>query len=128
MRAALGLTSLALMGALLTACSSMPSWTKPSVWYDQITADPQAVEKAAAEDAARAARPPEPEVQFPSLANTPAVPQAGLTAAQQRDVRDSLAADRAATKAAVDAVRRVETPETRTTTALKPKPAEEKAP
>lgn len=128
MRAAAGLTMIVLAGGCLTACSSMPSWTKPSVWYDQITADPLAVEKAAAEDAARAARPPEPEAEFPSLANSPSVPQAGLTAAQQREVRDSLAADRSAAKAAVDAVKRVETPETRTQTTVKPKAAEEKAP
>jgi hypothetical protein len=106
--------------AFLTACSSMPTWTKPSVWYDQLVTDPQAVEKAAAEDAAKAGKPKEPEGDFPNLANTPAVPAAGLTAAQQREVRDSLAADRAATKAAVSAVREVETPETRANAAAKP--------
>jgi pectin methylesterase-like acyl-CoA thioesterase len=109
-------------GGLLTACSSMPSWTKPSVWYDQVTGDPQAVEKAAAEDAAKAAKPKEPEPDFPNLAKTPAVPAAGLTAAQQREVRESLAADRAATQEAVDAVKKFETPETRANAAAKPPP------
>jgi hypothetical protein len=113
MRVWSGFSVCLMAGGMLTACSSMPSWTKPSVWYDQVTRDPLAVEKAAAEDAAKAAKPAEPEPDFPNLANTPTVPAAGLTAAQQREVRDSLAADRAATKAAVHSVKQVETPETR---------------
>lgn len=101
------------IAGMLPACSTMPSWTKPSVWYDQVTGDPKAVEKAAAEDAAKAALPVEPESEFPNLAKSPTPPAPGLTEAQQREIRDSLAADRAATKAAVEAVKTVETPETR---------------
>lgn len=117
MRVWTGLTVCLLAGGTLSACSSMPTWTKPSVWYDQVTGDPQAVDKAAAEDAAKAAKPKEAEPDFPNLANTPSVPAAGLTAAQQREVRDSLAADRDRTKAAVDQVKQVETPETRASAA-----------
>lgn len=103
-----------LLPALLLAnCSTMPSWTKPSVWYDQITLDPQAVEKAAAQDAERAKEPKAPEAEFPSLAKSPAPPVAGITAAQQREIRESLAADRERTNTAVQAVKAVETPETR---------------
>lgn len=101
------------LATALASCSTMPSWTKPSVWYDQVVSDPKAVEKAAAEDAQKAKEPSQPESQFPSLANTPAPPVAGITAAQQREIRESLAADRDRTNAAVQAVKAVETPETR---------------
>ena len=103
----------------------MPTWTKPSVWYDQVTGDPKAVEKAAAEDAAKANKPAEPEAEFPNLANTPVPPAPGLTPAQQHEIRESLASDRAATKAAVESARQVETPETRAAAAAKSKAAQE---
>jgi hypothetical protein len=103
----------------------MPTWTKPSVWYDQVTGDPKAVEKAAAEDAAKAAKPKEAEPDFPNLAKTPSVPAAGLTAAQQREVRESLAADRDRTKAAVEQVRQIETPETRASSVTAAKPEDQ---
>jgi hypothetical protein len=123
MRIAAGLALCCALCGALAGCASMPSWTKPSVWYDQVTGDPQAVEKAAAEDAAKAAKPAAPEADFPNLALTPSVPAAGLTAAQQRDVRESLAADRERNKAAVEAVKNTETPETRATAAAAAKAA-----
>jgi hypothetical protein len=96
---------------VLAGCSSMPSWTKPSVWYDQVVSDPEAVQKAVQEDATK--KRAEPAGEFPSLANTPAPPAPGITEAQQREIRESLASDRDRTKAAVSAVKAVETPETR---------------
>ena len=122
MRVWTGLAVCLAAAGVLSGCSSMPTCTKPSVWYDQVTGDPKAVEKAAAEDAAKANKPPEAEPDFPNLAQTPAVPVAGLTAAQQREVRESLAADRERTKAAVEEVKNVETPETRATAAATAKP------
>jgi len=116
------LRSLAILAAagLLTACSSMPEWTKPTTWYDGVT-DPKKPEEAkSTEDKAKTevasvpkdgALPPvvdplEPEptgpriktsdkpTEFPNLAAQPAPREASTTESQRREIRDSLVADR----------------------------------
>jgi hypothetical protein len=111
MRAVVQTTAFLFSALALVGCSSMPSWTKPSVWYDQVVSDPEAVQKAVSQDAVKQRG--EPAGEFPSLAKTPAAPAPGITEAQQREIRESLAADRDKTNAAVSAVKAIETPESR---------------
>jgi hypothetical protein len=114
--------SLAVLAAgSLAACSSMPTWTKPSTWYDGVTAPDEAktteakpeakpVQPAAATQVSNSASPvidplePEPErpritpsekpAEFPNLASQPAAREATTSESQRREIRDSLAADR----------------------------------
>ena len=104
----------------LEACSTMPTWTKPSTWYDSVTGDPVAVDKAAQEQDKKAAA-AAPVGDFPLLSQTPTAPVVSTTPAQRKEIRDSLAVDRDRTNASVQAVKAIETPETRATAAKKQK-------
>lgn len=105
----------------LAACSSMPEWTKPSTWYDGVTAPDAPKTTEAAKPEAQPAQgaatqvsnstspvidPLEPEpaqariqpsekpTEFPTLAAQPAAREATTSESQRREIRDSLAADR----------------------------------
>lgn len=115
--------SLAVLAAgSLAACSSMPEWTKPTTWYDGVTApetaktteaakpEAQPVQPAAATQVSNSSSPvidplaPEPEraritpsekpTEFPNLATQPAARESTTSESQRREIRDSLAADR----------------------------------
>lgn len=114
--------SLAVLAAgSLAACSSMPEWTKPSSWYDGVTAPDSTQTTEAAKPEAKPVEPaatqvsnsanpvidplaPEPEkaritkseapAEFPNLAAQPAAREATTSESQRREIRDSLAADR----------------------------------
>ncbi len=117
------LRSLAILAAagFLTACSSMPEWTKPTTWIDGVTDAKKPEESKPAADKAKTevastpakegALPPvvdplEPEptgprittsdkpTEFPNLAAQPAPREASSTESQRREIRDSLVADR----------------------------------
>jgi len=118
------LRSIALLAAagLVAGCSSMPDWTKPSTWYDGVTEEKPAEEKAetqpvaapASTEAAAATSetlppvvdPLEPEstgprikaadkpTEFPNVAAQPVPREPVTTESQRREIRDSLVADR----------------------------------
>jgi len=106
------------VSGLLASCSAMPEWTKPTTWYDGVTAAKKPEEaKPAAEKAAVASQPKEGELppvvdplapeptgprvklsdkptEFPNLSVQAAPREASTTESQQREIRDSLVADR----------------------------------
>lgn len=116
------LRSLAILAAagLLSACSSMPEWTKPTTWYDGVTETKKPEEATPTADKAKTevastpkdgelppvVDPLEPEptgpriktsdnpTEFPNLATQPAPREASTTESQRREIRDSLVADR----------------------------------
>jgi hypothetical protein len=114
-RLVLRFVSVAAVTGLLTACSSMPEWTKPSTWVDGVTekaepAETKEVTKTAAPapGASDVVDPLEPETEkkkptiqlsdkpteFPNLQAQPVARQPTTTEAQRREIRDSLVADR----------------------------------
>ncbi len=102
------------VAALLGACSSMPEWTKPATWVDGVTEKKaetkpaEATKTAAPGDTVIDPLDPESDkkkpvalqtssdkpTEFPNLSAQPAAKQPSTTAAQQREIRDSLIADR----------------------------------
>jgi hypothetical protein len=114
--------TLAAAAGLLTACSAMPEWTKPTSWWDGATEKPPAEAKAEAAKPAEEAKtevantggqalppvddplsptPPGPRIkptdaptEFPNVAVQPAPREPTTTEAQKREIRDSLVADR----------------------------------
>ena len=77
-----------LLAAGLCACSSMPDWVDPTGWFGS---DSQADQTSdAAPDAAQIAD----NAQTPDLASIPAKPTAPTTPDEQKQVTESLAADR----------------------------------
>jgi hypothetical protein len=123
--------SLAAAVGLLTACSAMPEWTKPSTWYDGVTEKP--AEKAETAKPAEEAKtevantsgealppvddplnpaPPAPRIkptdaatEFPNVAAQPAPREPTTTESQKREIRDSLVADRDRAQYSADELR-----------------------
>jgi hypothetical protein len=143
------LRSLAILAAagLMTACSSMPEWTKPSTWYDGVTdakkaedakpADSAKTEVAATKDAKAPVEDPlapaktEPRIQasetpteFPNLSTAPDPRQAATTDGQRREIRDSLVADRDKAQHTADELRGGTTPAAAPPAPAAPKPAQ----
>lgn len=112
---------LAVSLGLLTGCSTMPEWTKPSTWVDGVTdagkpaeatpAKPAATQVAAPAPAASAGSSdvfdplaeiePTARIQkadaptaFPAIAAQPAARELTTTESQRREIRDALVADR----------------------------------
>lgn len=148
-RFALRLLSVAAAAGLLSACSAMPEWTKPSTWVDGVTDAKKAPEAKAetkpadekTQTAATAAsagdpvvdplepavkgpriKPAEKPTEFPNLAAQPAAREATTTESQRREIRDSLAADRDNAQHTADELRGGTTP------AAPPPPAAPKTP
>jgi hypothetical protein len=122
---------MAAAAGLLTACSVMPEWTKPTTWIDGVTEKP--AEKAEAAKPAEEAKtevanassealppvddpldpaPPSPRIkptdeptEFPNLAAQPAPREPTTTESQKREIRDSLVADRDRAQYSADELR-----------------------
>ena len=135
-RFALRLLSVAAAAGLLSACSAMPEWTKPSTWVDGVTDAKKAPEAKAetkpadekTQTAATAAsgdpvidplepavkgpriKPAEKPTEFPNLAAQPAAREATTTESQRREIRDSLVADRDNAQHTADELRGGTTP------------------
>lgn len=116
-RIELKLIPVVISAGLLSACSTMPEWTKPTTWIDGVSSPAKPAEKAEttpvakpAADASAEANPvidplaEEPTgpriktadtpTEFPNV-NTQAEPrQVTTTESQRREIRDSLVADR----------------------------------
>lgn len=113
--------ALAAAAGLLTACSAMPEWTKPTSWWDGATEKPAEAKAETAKPAEEAKTevantsatalppvedplsptPPGPRIkptdaptEFPNVAVQPAPREPTTTEAQKREIRDSLVADR----------------------------------
>jgi hypothetical protein len=143
------LRSLAILAAagLVTACSSMPEWTKPSTWYDGVTETKKTQEAKPAADSAKAEvastpakeegapvidplapeQPAGPRInaastptEFPNLSAQPAPREATTTESQRREIRDSLVADRDKAQHTADELRGGTTPAAPPPAAAKP--------
>jgi hypothetical protein len=94
-----------LLCAVLGACSSMPDWVDPTTWLggdSQPSAD-QSVNPGSDTDAAASGE--SSTGQTPDLADIPAKPAPPSTPEEQKQVADSLAADRADAHYSADALR-----------------------
>jgi hypothetical protein len=121
--------SLAAAVGLLTACSAMPEWTKPSTWYDGVTEKPaekaetaKPAEKTEVANTSSEALPPvddplnpapptprikptDAATEFPNVAAQPAPREPTTTESQKREIRDSLVADRDRAQYSADELR-----------------------
>ncbi|MGH6887882.1 MAG: hypothetical protein ACREHF_01560 [Rhizomicrobium sp.] len=89
-----------LFASALCACSSMPDWVDPTTWFgggDQTTADQSSNGAAASDESATG--------QTPDLASIPSRPAPSSTPEEQKQVADSLVADRADAHYSADALR-----------------------
>jgi outer membrane protein OmpA-like peptidoglycan-associated protein len=84
----LRLTAVAAFAAGLSACSIIPDWADPTTWFGD--------DKPTAADTS---------ADTPDLANTPDKPGGGTSAADQKTIEDSLAADRAHAQYSGEALR-----------------------
>ena len=123
---------LAAAAGLLTACSAMPEWTKPSTWIDGVTDKPAEKTETAkpAEEGTKTEvantsgnalppvedplnpTPPGPRIkptdaatEFPNVAAQPAPREPTTTESQKREIRDSLVADRDRAQYSADELR-----------------------
>jgi hypothetical protein len=143
------LRSLAILATagLMTACSSMPEWTKPSTWYDGVTETKKAEEAKPAADSAKTEvastpangvlppvddplapeQPAGPRIktantptEFPNLSTQTEPREASTTESQRREIRDSLVADRDKAQHTADELRGGTTPAAAPPAAAKP--------
>jgi hypothetical protein len=143
---------LAATAGLLVACSSMPEWTKPSSWYDGVTEQGEAAQKAETAKPAEAAtktevanqnpnalppvedplapaavqpriKPTDKATEFPDMAAQPAPREPTSTEAQKREIRDSLVADRDRAQYSADELRGGAQPAAAPPAPAAPKPA-----
>lgn len=94
-----------LLAASLSACSWMPDWVDPTTWMGDSNPPPSSQPAASTADTGAAAT-----GQTPDLADIPAKPAAPSTPEEQKQVTDSLAADRADAHYSAEALRGGTTP------------------
>ena len=93
------------LAASLSACSSIPDWVDPTTWIgsdnqgatEDTPTSPDTTQNSDAQNQASA--------QTPDLASIPAKPVPPSTADEQKEVSDSLAADRSRAQYSADALR-----------------------
>src|ERR1700733_3781989 len=82
------------MAAGSSACSSMPGWVDPTTWFGDDQASNAAPDQATADN-----------TQTPDLADVPNKPAPASTADEQKQVADSLSADKSRAQYSGDALR-----------------------